>query len=410
MTNGMVRWMNSRYFSYRVFRWMGLILLFSHVPVLAQGESSRGLPVTASQALGDTLSDMPRAEAPVETVVDSTVLAVVGNEPILMSDVQTWVRGIIAENLLTFVTESIPEREKQLGEKITPQELQKAEEDLVREQLRQCREPKTMRTFLDQFIETKLLLINLRRTIPADGLDKFMAGNEKMFDEEIMPVVLAKKKLRSAEEMDAWYRRAGTDFASVRKIQVEINITQGWISELLKKEIQTDISYNEMLRYYQEHPEDFTSVASAKWEQLSVHARGPMLRNEDIAKLAKMGNAVMEGEPFAEVAKRDSQGPTAEIGGTRDWTKPGMLTSAVLDRAIFSLPVGAMSPILEDSQGFHIIRVVERKDAVKQPFEDVQSQIRNKILEQRSQGVRDAIFERLRKEIPVQDFYQTRDH
>ena len=409
MTNGMVRWMNSRYVSYRVFRWMGLILLFSHVPVLAQGESSRGLAVTASQALGDALPDMPRAEAPVETVVDSTVLAVVGNEPILMSDVQTWVRGIIAENLLTFVTEAIPEREKQLGEKITPQELQKAEEDLVREQLRQCREPKTMRTFLDQFIETKLLLINLRRTIPADGLDKFMAGNEKMFDEEIMPAVLAKKKLHSAEEMDAWYRRAGTDFASVRKIQVEINITQGWISELLKKEIQTDISYNEMLRYYQEHPEDFTSVASAKWEQLSVNARGPMLRNEDIAKLAKMGNAVMEGEPFAEVAKRDSQGPTAEIGGTRDWTKPGMLTSAVLDRAIFSLPVGAMSPILEDSQGFHIIRVVERKDAVKQPFEDVQSQIKNKILEQRSQGVRDAIFERLRKEIPVQDFYQTRE-
>lgn len=396
--------MDSRIFSYRVFGLVGLVLLSSRVSVLAQLPSTRGLPVTASQTLANTLPDTPRAETPVEPVVDSTVLAVVGNEPILMSDVQTWVRGIIAENLLTFVTESIPEREKQLGKKISPQELQETEEEFVREQLRQSRTPQAMRTFLDQFIETKLLLINLKRTIPSDGLEKFLASNEKMFDEEIMPVVLARKKIKSTDEMDIWYHRAGTDLASVRKIQVELNITQGWISELLKKEINTDTSYNEMLRYYQEHPGEFTTVASAKWEQLSVNTRGAAFRNEDIAKLAKMGNAVMEGESFAEVAKRDSQGPTAALGGGRDWTRPGVLTSAVLDRAIFSLPVGAMSPILEDSQGFHIVRVTERKEAAKQPFEEVQTQIRNKILELRSKGVRDAILERLRKDIPIQDF------
>ena len=56
------------------------------------------------------------------------------------------------------------------------------------------------------------------------------------------------------------------------------------------------------------------------------------------------------------------KGPTSHEGGRYDWTTKGSLVSDVIDQAIFSLPVGKLSRILEDEKGFHIVRVIERED------------------------------------------------
>ena len=67
-----------------------------------------------------------------------------------------------------------------------------------------------------------------------------------------------------------------------------------------------------------------------------------------------MGNQVFAGAPFAEVAKAGSDGVTAAAGGQRDWTNKGSLACQELDRALFGLPVGQLSPIIEGPTGFHI--------------------------------------------------------
>lgn len=58
---------------------------------------------------------------------------------------------------------------------------------------------------------------------------------------------------------------------------------------------------------------------------------------------------------FAELAMRHSHCPSALEGGLLGWVSPGLLFPA-LDKCLFSLDEGALSPILETEVGLHVLR------------------------------------------------------
>ena len=123
-----------------------------------------------------------------------------------------------------------------------------------------------------------------------------------------------------------------------------------------------------------------------------------------------MGNEVFRGASFAAVARRSSHGPTASEGGVYDLTTKGSLRSEVLDQAIFSLPVGRLSKILEDDDGCHIVRVIERQDETFVSFTEAQESIREKIKEQRSGAALREYVKRLREEFPVWTIFDDDPH
>jgi parvulin-like peptidyl-prolyl isomerase len=114
-----------------------------------------------------------------------------------------------------------------------------------------------------------------------------------------------------------------------------------------------------------------------------------------------MGNDVLRGAPFAEVAKLRSHGPTRFDGGIYDWTTKGSLVSKVLDEAIFGLPVGSMSQILEDENGYHIVRVIERVDAGRKEFLEAQTEIRKKLRDQDIERQTKEFVEKMKSRTPV---------
>ena len=122
-----------------------------------------------------------------------------------------------------------------------------------------------------------------------------------------------------------------------------------------------------------------------------------------------MGNEILAGKPLADVARARSEGPTASQGGLFDWTNEGSLASKRLDEAIFSLPVGQLSAIIEDEpspnladQGaLHIVRVVERKEAGRTPFLEAQVGIRETLVAERQRKATDDYLGKLRERTPV---------
>ena len=101
------------------------------------------------------------------------------------------------------------------------------------------------------------------------------------------------------------------------------------------------------------------------------------------------------------MAKRSSQGPNAEQGGYHDWTEMGDLSlSRAINEAVFSLPVQQMSGIIEDFEGLHIIRVIERTEAHLIPFTEAQVEIKEKLSEKRNKAIAEYIV-RLRSPTPV---------
>jgi hypothetical protein len=147
---------------------------------------------------------------------------------------------------------------------------------------------------------------------------------------------------------------------------------------------------------------DWDRPARARWEQLTATLDKFPSKEAARAALMQWGDEVWRGVPFAQVAKTRSQGYAAQEGGLNDWTTQGSLRSAALDRALFGLPVGALSQIIEDEDGFHIVRVVEREERRTIPFIEVQSQIKDKLQTGDKQTLMSEYVAELRKRTPVQ--------
>ncbi|MCE9555548.1 MAG: peptidylprolyl isomerase [Planctomycetes bacterium] len=202
--------------------------------------------------------------------------------------------------------------------------------------------------------------------------------------------MLKSAKVESRSELEKKLIAGGSSLEQQRRVYYERSLSYQWLRSAAK--VDTEISHNEMLAFYEAHLKDYERPARARWEQLSISLDRVPSKQEAYAKLAALGNDVMRGAPLADVARAGSHGATAPQGGQRDWTTRGSLASKVLDEALFSLPVNSLSPILEDERAFHIIRVLEREDAGRTAFRDAQVKIKEEI-------------EKLRREKAVQDYY-----
>lgn len=128
-------------------------------------------------------------------------------------------------------------------------------------------------------------------------------------------------------------------------------------------------------------------------------------KREAWAALARLGNhahtaassKAADQPAFEAIAEKHSDAFNADEGGQYDWTTKGSLTAGAVDAALFSQPVGQMSPILEGPIGFHIVRVLERKKAGPTPFSEVQADIRKNLRDERFKAAIDDKLNELKR-------------
>ncbi|MEX0678235.1 MAG: peptidylprolyl isomerase, partial [Pirellulales bacterium] len=186
-----------------------------------------------------------------------------------------------------------------------------------------------------------------------------------------------------------------------RTLFIEQNLASGWLGQQVKKEDKTP-THDEMLTYYRAHAADWETPARARWEQVTARFGNFNSPQEARAALARWGNDILvRGVPFGEVAKAHSQDYAADDGGVHDWASRGSLRSPALDEAIFALPTGAMSRILQDDEGCHIVRVIAREEARRSPFTDAQPDIRKQLQDGGEKQRRADYIETLRRKTPV---------
>ncbi|MHB8972542.1 MAG: peptidylprolyl isomerase [Pirellulaceae bacterium] len=278
------------------------------------------------------------------------------------------------------------------------QALQKYEGKVPADQLQQQR-ALYVQQMLARKIEVKLVLLDFLRSIPADKQKEVLANIdkqvEKQYYDEQVPETMKQLEVDSLAALQTKLSKFGTSIEKQKEDFREQMLVRTMIGQ--KVERTPEITHDQLLKYYHEHTKDYDVLAQARWEQLTaLFAKFPDRAAADSA-IVEMGNQVLRGADFAAVAKKNSQEANATEGGYHDWTNKGSLVSEVLDQAIFSLPVNRLSLKLEDEQGFHIVRVIERKDARRIEFVEAQDEIRTKLQdEERKQQIHDYI-EKLRK-------------
>jgi len=309
-------------------------------------------------------------------VASAQIIAKVGSEVILASDALYLVMEYMATN-------------EQVA-KLPPEDFEQAKAIATRQILRMV-------------IDMKLWLIAARREIPPEKMTEVEGILNKSFESEQLPLKLKKLNAASRGDLDERLRQFGSSLEAMRRGHFERNIAMMWRSRQAKDD--AEITHEEMLQYYRDHAKDFEITARARWEHLMVKFDKYESKTAAYKALAEWGNQIQRGATISTLAAAHSDDPSSVDGGKHDWTTKDSLVSSVLDKAVFGLPVGQLSQILEDEQGFHIVRVVDRQESGKKAFTDVQKEIKNHIRDLRGDQKAQAYIDELRKQIPVWTIY-----
>jgi len=340
--------------------------------LFAAGEPSTGNVAAAEDQPGTPPANRP----PLRSLPSGQILARVGSEVILAGDVLPRVNQILEEH----------------AAEASPAELDQARDELVQR-------------LLPQFIESKLLYVAAKRGIPAENLQSVQDRIADEFEAKQLPKLLEQAEVSTRAELEASLARYGTSIEARRRAFVESVLGRQWARQNL--ELERTISHDELLDEYRKNIGDYELEAKARWQELMVRFDRFPSRQAAYRTIAAMGNDVFRGAAWEQVARAASHGFTAAEGGMHDWTTKGSLKAKQINRALFTLPVGQLSPILESELGFHIVRVTERRDAGRTPFVDAQVKIREKLAEEHRQAEIKRYVESVRKDTPVWTIYDS---
>jgi parvulin-like peptidyl-prolyl isomerase len=301
-------------------------------------------------------------------------LAQVGTEGIFESDVIGAVNEVIEKN----------------KERIPPDQLEAQREILIRQRL-------------SGLIETKLIFLDAKRTIPSEGWSHVESQLTKHFEDVELDKMMKKSGANTRQEFDQKLRTLGTSLEREKRAFIERSLAQEWIQQKVKR--SESVNYDQdIVAYYHQHISEFTTPTRVQWEELKVRYAKYPNRAAAYEAIARMGNQVATGAPFSQVAQAGSDGLTAPKGGVWPWTCKGSLTCQELDQTLFNLPVGQLSPIIAGDNGLHIIRVTAREEQKITPFVQAQVDIKKKIADQRSQRQYREYMDSLRTKTPVWHF------
>jgi len=274
------------------------------------------------------------------------------------------------------------------------------------EQLAEVRS-QLIRRDLGAMVDRKLLYNEFRRNVPPENLPRVEQSLMQPFEEKEIPELMKQLKVDNQHELERELARLGSSLADARRTFNERVIASEWIRSKVK--INEEVSPDEMLEYYQSHLAEYEYPTQARWEELMVNKSRFASERAAFDEMARMGNAVWQqgqrtpvfGPAFSEVARKTSDGFTANKGGIHDWTTKGSLQCAAMDEALFTLQVGQMSQIIDSGPAYHIVRVLERREAGRKPFTDVQGEIRDALKEQRMQAKMEDYLVELRRNARV---------
>lgn len=156
------------------------------------------------------------------------------------------------------------------------------------------------------------------------------------------------------------------------------------------------VTRQDLLDYYAKlKAKQFTRTTKVKL-RLIVLKKGEFANEEAARGLA---DAVEErakgGEDFEKLARRFSHGMMAEAGGLWGFVQKGSFKVKAVDEALFKLPRGGVSDLIETDDAFYIVQAADRREARIVPFTEVQKELKRALRKQRFNELLNALIAKL---------------
>ena len=148
--------------------------------------------------------------------------------------------------------------------------------------------------------------------------------------------------------------------------------------------------------YQKKHPVSDADI-QAEYDKFKAQASGMEYRTshilvEDEDQAKALIAQIKGGASFEDLAKKNSKDPgSGEKGGDLDWANPGSYVPE-FSQAMVKLKKGEMTDAPVKSQfGWHLIKVVDVRDAQFPPLDEVKPQIQQRLMQMKMAQFRDEI-------------------
>lgn len=171
--------------------------------------------------------------------------------------------------------------------------------------------------------------------------------------------------------------------------------------EVIRHEVGSRISIgnDEVKAYYDAHKSEFVRPEQVVLSDifLTTEKMSPEEVEAVRVKAEDLHERIVKGADFAELARRYSEGTTAQQGGELGSFQRGQLEPQLED-VVFKMDRGQISGVTQTKTGFEILKVEDHFQAGQQPLEKVETEIMNRLYQKRMEpGLRDFLAQ-LREE------------
>ena len=169
---------------------------------------------------------------------------------------------------------------------------------------------------------------------------------------------------------------------------------QLFVKKIMRKvsENITPVTFDEINTYYDTHRNEFTRPEMVKFSQIVTRTKDEA---KDIRKRLK------NGENLDDLARKYSITPEAENGGEVGWVSKGELHES-MEKPIFTLPTGKISPVTKTPYGYHIFEVQSKRPKGFKSLSQAMDEIESKLFRQKQETFYERWLIQLRGLFPVQ--------
>jgi peptidyl-prolyl cis-trans isomerase SurA len=223
-------------------------------------------------------------------------------------------------------------------------------------------------------------------------------------DTELIKKLDDMRKQMNLETMEDLEKAAEAQGASYEEFKQNLRnqiITQRVIGQEVGSKL--NMNKDEEQKFYNEHKIEMEHPEEVRLSEIlvapkpAVKALGPGGKPQPpteaetqaalaaaLTKANDLHEQIVKGANFADVAKKNSDGPSAKDGGDLSYFNRGTLAKELEDK-VFALKAGEMTDVIRTKQGYVILQVTEHEQAGVPTFKEAEPKIQDALYMQKLQ-------------------------
>jgi len=261
------------------------------------------------------------------------------------------------------------------------------------------------RDILRDLIDQQLLL--------QKGKDLGITGDTELIKR--LDEMRKQMNLATMEDLEKAAESQGVSYEEFKQNTRNQIITQ----RVIGQEVGSHLSFakDEVKKFYDEHQAEMEQPEQVRLSEILIApkapapapggtdaaAPAPSQAEQDAALAAAQAKAqdildkIRKGGSFEDIAKKESNGPSAAQGGDLSYFKRGVLAKELEDR-VFALKAGETTDVIRTKQGFVILKVTEHQMAGVPALKEIEPRIQDALYMQKLQPALRAYLTKLREE------------